>query len=125
KTLSSMIDALKLPVEEDEVRLKFTAESVDFKSEGDKVIEDLKVIALSSPDMVLAPDNYEGVRVNFGKDDGDGWFLVRMSVHDPVMPINFESCSVGGNVKIARRLYGLLKEYPFLDVNNLKNFIKE
>lgn len=125
KTLSSMISQLKLPVEEDEVRLKFTPLSADFKTEGNGVIEDLKAIALAAPDMRLAPDNYEGVRVNFGKDDGDGWFLVRMSVHDPVMPINFESCSKGGNVKIARRLYGLLKDYPFLDTQNLENFISK
>lgn len=124
KTLSSIISSLKLPAEEDEVRLKFNAASVDFKAEGDKVIEDIKAAARAAKDMLLAPVNHEGVRVNFGKDDGNGWFLVRMSVHDPVMPINFESDEVGGNVKIARRLYELLKDYSFLDTQNLKNFIQ-
>ena len=36
--------------------------------------------------------NGEGVRVSLC----DGWFLLRLSVHDPVMPLNIESNSVGG-----------------------------
>ena len=34
--------------------------------------------------------------MSFDKDHGDGWFLLRLSVHDPIMPLNIESDSVGG-----------------------------
>ena len=81
-------------------------------------------MAANDKDMILAPTNYEGVRVNFNKDNGDGWFLVRMSVHDPIMPINFESNSLGGNKTIAAKLYEILKGYAFLDTTKLKNFIQ-
>ena len=74
--------------------------------------------------MALAPDNYEGVKINFGKGEGDGWLLLRMSVHDPVLPINFESNVCGGNRIIAEKLYDLIKGYEFLNTENLKKFIE-
>ena len=46
----------------------------------------------------------EGIRVAFGPEDGDGWFLLRMSLHDPVMPLNIESDSEGGCDVIYRQL---------------------
>ena len=40
----------------------------------------------ADPNYTIADDNREGIRVS-GRG---GWFLLRMSVHDPVMPLNFE-----------------------------------
>ena len=34
--------------------------------------------------------------MSFDKDHGDGWLLLRMSVHDPVLPLNIESNTPGG-----------------------------
>lgn len=121
KNLTSLISYLKRPVEENEVRITFNSSSKDFKSEGAGVIEDLKRIAKERDDMILSPVNYEGVRINFKENDG-GWLLVRMSVHDPVMPINFESNYVGGNKVFAKTLLEILEAYPFLEINNLKKF---
>ena len=70
--------------------------------------------------LSLAPDNYEGVRINFDKAHGDGWALVRMSLHEPIMPINLESNQKGGNAKIAKALLAFLSRYPFLVTDNLK-----
>ena len=42
--------------------------------------------------FVIADDNREGIRVS----TPNGWVLLRLSVHDPVMPMNFESNEVGG-----------------------------
>lgn len=123
ESLSSLIKDLAAPAEEAEVRLGFTAVSRDFRSEGNKVIEDIKAYASESGGCRLADDNYEGVRVYFGKDGGDGWFLVRMSVHDPVMPVNFESATEGGVKIIAEKLLSLIEGYPFLDAENLKKFV--
>ena len=53
--------------------------------------------------------NHEGIRVSFGKDEGDGWFLLRLSVHDPIMPLNIESDAVGGVKLIAGKLYDYVK----------------
>ena len=54
---------------------------------------------------------------------GDGWALIRMSLHDPVLPINVESDCVGGSVKIVKDLYYFLKNYDFLDISPLENAI--
>ena len=34
--------------------------------------------------------------MNFDEEHGAGWMLMRLSVHDPVLPINIESDKVGG-----------------------------
>lgn len=123
ESLTSVIKNLKRPVEEDEIRLGFNDCSKDFKTEGASVIEDFKKIAAESKGLRLATDNYEGVRINFEKGFGDGWALLRMSVHDPVMPVNFESNTVGGNLVIAKKLLEILKSYSFLDTENLNKLI--
>ena len=69
----------------------------------------------------VAKDNYEGIRVSFGAGQGDGWFLLRMSLHDPLMPLNIESNSLGGVHKIAEHLTGFLCAYDKLDSSGLKN----
>lgn len=124
ETLGSLIADLPSPAEEDEVRISFNSLSRDFRAEGNGVIEDLKAFAAKDCAATLAPVNYEGARISFKKGDGDGWLLLRMSVHDPVMPINFESNSVGGDKLMAGKLLKFLSGYPFLDLTNLINFIK-
>ena len=93
------------------------------KALGAGVIADFTKYAESCPHLTLAPDNCEGVRVNFDKEHGNGWALVRMSLHEPIMPINVESNERGGNVRIMRELYAFLKNYPFLNTEPLKNQI--
>ena len=100
------------------MRISFNEESRDFRAEGAEVLEGLKRDIGSADGFTLAPDCYEGVRIN----TGCGWILVRMSVHDPVMPINLESDVIGGNVKAAKKLLSLLQKYGFLQTRNLLNF---
>ncbi len=119
RNLLDLISTLKKPAEAKEVRLNFMP-NVDFKTLGAGVIADLKEKLPREAGLTLAPDNYEGVRVNFDENVGDGWALVRMSLHEPIMPINAESNRAGGVRKILDRLYGFLKEYPFLNLENLK-----
>ena len=120
ESLTSLIADLERPAESDEVRISFNESSADFKKEGARVIEELKELAVSDESATLAPDNYEGVRINLN----GGWLLVRMSVHDPVMPINFESSFEGGNAANAKWLLNALKKYGFLNLKNLENFTK-
>ncbi len=122
KNLLDLISDLPEPAEAAEVRLTF-APDCDFKTLGGKVIEDLKKVAERSPCLSLAPDNHEGVRINFSEEQGDGWALVRMSLHEPIMPINAESNRAGGNKRILNTLYGYLKEYSFLNTDNLKKLL--
>ncbi len=123
QTLSNLIDKLELPAEEAEVRIKFKPSCHNFREEGERIIKEITHFVNVDRRVNLIPDSYEGVRISFGKDDGDGWTLVRMSVHDPVMPVNFASDSIGGNVLMAKYLYSLTYKFPYLDVSPLKAFI--
>ena len=73
----------------------------------------------------VAPDNREGIRVSFGKDKGDGWFLLRLSVHDPIMPLNIESDTVGGTKLIAEQLNDFLMECQWLGHEVMDNFLAQ
>lgn len=119
ESLTSLISGLDIPLEK-EIRLSFTDKSKDFKAEGLTVIEDLKKHAENDKSMSLAPDNYEGVKVNMDC----GSFILRMSVHDPVVPINFESATDKGLKDTAERLLKLLN-YEFLNVEKLIKYITE
>lgn len=118
ESLKELIAGLKRPVREAEVRIGFSAKSVDFKVEGKRVIDDLKKIA-ADVGFSLSPDNYEGVRMH----TGECCVLVRMSVHDPVMPINFESDNENGVKAAAQKLYHLMDRYEFLDLSSLTAYI--
>ena len=119
-TLSSLIDELQEPVESVEVRLPIIEE--DFRTAGQDVIEMILSHTLNNPEWQLAPDNREGVRISFNLDGGvnNAWFLLRLSVHDPVMPLNAESDVPGGVEKMLRELYELLKDENTLDLAPLK-----
>ena len=107
KTVESITQALKEPVEEIEIRFEITES--DFRACGERIISDLTAYAKNAEGWILADDNREGVRVSFGKNDGNGWFLLRLSVHDPIMPLNIESDSAGGVEIIKNKLYEFLK----------------
>ena len=116
KTLDSVIEDLAEPVESKEIRIKITDK--DFRACGEKTIKALFDYAKKQKDFKIADDNHEGIRVSFDKANGDGWFLLRLSVHDPIMPLNIESDSKGGVDKI----YAKLK--PFLeDAEGLETYI--
>lgn len=101
KALESILQDLKEPVESREYRFNITEK--DFRACGEKIIKDLEEFAQKQDGWILADDSREGVRVSFGKNDGDGWFLLRLSVHDPNMPLNIESDTKGGAEIIYRK----------------------
>ena len=94
KTLEEYVSQLKEAKEEKEVRYKITEH--DFRTYGESVIEKLNEYALTQEGWTLADDSREGVRVSLDKAHGNGWFLLRLSVHDPIMPLNIESNDEGG-----------------------------
>ncbi|MGN1050763.1 MAG: phosphomannomutase/phosphoglucomutase [Acutalibacteraceae bacterium] len=107
KTIDSLLSKLKEPKESKEIRFKITEE--DFRACGERIIKDLEKYADSREDFVVADDNREGIRISFNKDNGDGWLLLRLSVHDPIMPLNIESDSIGGVEKIYSKFYEFLE----------------
>ena len=114
KTLESLLRELKEPVEACEMRFKIT--DSDFRTTGERVIKELEAYAEEQDGWQIAPDNREGIRVSFGKNDGDGWFLLRLSVHDPILPLNIESDSEGGVAIIREKVLDFLKKQDGVEV---------
>ena len=121
-TLESMIAELEEPAESKEFRMNILLE--DFKSYGQDVIDTLTQYAQKQPGWTLAPSNFEGVRVNLDADHGDGWFLLRLSLHDPLLPLNIESNTAGGVKKIAAELSAFLAGYDKLDTSALQAYVQ-
>ena len=115
RSLTDLIANLQEPVESQELRIKITVE--DFQSYGNGVIEQMKVFSSSQPDWKIIPNNYEGVRVSCTSESEDGWFLLRLSLHDPVIPVNIESNVSGGVDRIKQRLLSFLKTQEALDLS--------
>lgn len=93
KSLEDLILLLKEPAEAKELR--FPIQEIDFRKKGEEILNSLEEYA-KNQNWHIAPDNREGLRVSFPKGQGDGWFLLRLSVHDPIMPLNIESNTPGG-----------------------------
>lgn len=120
--LSELIQDLKEPVESMEFRLDIREEF--FTAYGMEILADLADHAQLQPGWMPAEENYEGVRVAFPEGGGNGWFLLRMSLHDPLMPLNIESDSPGGCRIIAEKLAAFLAPFEKLDQSKLKAFLQ-
>ncbi|WP_019504044.1 phosphomannomutase/phosphoglucomutase [Pleurocapsa sp. PCC 7319] len=117
KLLTDLISDLQEPVESEEFRLKIQVE--DFKAYGNDVIAELETFARSQDDWQIVPNNYEGVRISCQSSTEDGWFLLRLSLHDPVIPLNIESNVNQGVSKIVQRLLAFFRDFEALDLSSL------
>ena len=132
KSIGDLISGLASPAEATEYRMDITAE--DFSSVGDRVLADLPAFIQATDGrhatygddgrkyrlgLSLEEPNYEGVRVNYRivnlADESDayaGWFLLRKSLHDPVLPLNVESDRVNGVARIVPVIRLYMKQFP-------------
>jgi len=75
----------------------------------------MRINANKQDDWQIVPNNYEGVRISCLSEQEKGWFLLRLSLHDPVIPINIESNVKGGLEKITIRLFTFLESFSALE----------
>lgn len=122
KNLDALLEPLAEPAEASEIRLPIVEE--DFRSCGEQVIDNLKIYA-EEQGWHIAPDNHEGLRVSFSKEKGDGWFLLRLSVHDPIMPLNIESNQKGGVRQIVEQLQVFLATQQGLELAPVTKFLSD
>ena len=121
RDLETLIADLPEPAESREFRLKIT--DPDFKTCGQAVLDALLPYARARKGWTEAPDNREGVRFSLDDAHGNGWFLLRLSLHDPVMPLNVESDSPGGVRTIAEELAPFLKTCVGVDAGPLTAYL--
>lgn len=96
--------------------MRFDILAPDFKAYGESVINALREYASERPDYRLAEDDREGIRIS----TENGFFMLRLSVHDPVMPMNFESRVLGGISRDIDGIAGFLAGFEGLDTSSLK-----
>ncbi len=118
KELTDLISDLQLPEESEEFRLAI--EHNNFADYGQDVIDKLHKIVETVEGWQIEPNNYEGIRVKCLNENEKGWFLLRLSLHDPVMPLNIESDIKGGVNKIALKLKSLMDGFGQLDIAVIK-----
>ena len=114
KVLADLIKDLKHPAEEKEYRLKIK-DVEDFRSYGQSVLAEFEKRA-KAKGIKMATPSYEGIRLVF---PGEGWVLLRMSLHDPNMPMNMESTHVGGCEKLTAIVKEMVTGFPHLDISVL------
>ncbi|XP_057423019.1 uncharacterized protein LOC130716965 isoform X2 [Lotus japonicus] len=123
KVLTDIIEELQEPAFAVELRLKINQIHPDlkggsFREYGEAVLKQLENSIGSDPNLQKAPVNYEGVRVSgYG-----GWFLLRLSLHDPVLPLNIEAQSNDDAVKLAVAVLAAVKDFAGLDISALHTF---
>lgn len=122
KKPESLIEKLREPEESRELRFKILSE--DFRACGQACIEGLEAFCKENS-WRIADDSREGIRVNLDDEDKKGWFLLRLSVHDPIMPMNIESDVAGGARAIAAAVEPFFISCGGLDVTPLTQFIKD
>ena len=113
KQIGSFIEKLEKGFEEREYRMKLTGE--DFTSYGQNGLTQFEERAKAAG-YAVAPNSYEGVRISFDSEQVQGWLLLRLSLHDPLMPLNMEGVRPGDCEQMAEIVRRLLTGFENLEV---------
>lgn len=125
RSLDDLIAALRECKEEKEMRFKILCD--DFRPEGEYIISLFENAAKSHGGWSACADNHEGIRINADSSCGNGWFLIRLSVHDPIIVMNAESDEDGGIMKMSREVLDVLSgasNLDKLDISALTDYVK-
>lgn len=110
QTLDQLLSGLHLPEHRLELRLPLQGE--DTAALGQTILTDL---AADAKELGLdLPASYEGVRINV---PGQGWLLLRLSLHDPLMPLNLEGNTAEDLAVLTTLAFDLLKRHEALDLS--------
>lgn len=124
-SLEDLIGKLREAKEEKELRFRILCD--DFRPEGEKIIELFENEAKSHAGWTACDDNHEGIRINADSSCGNGWFLIRLSVHDPIIVLNSESDEEGGILKMCQEIFKVIsgaENIGKLDISTLTDYIK-
>lgn len=120
--LSNLIANLKKPEETTEIRFKISGE--DYRISGESVIAAMHDLVSETQGFSIDMDNEEGIRVNVSGKFGLGWFLLRMSLHEPLLVLQVENDEVGKNQLVLEKLSSFFSQYDFLNTDKLTNKLK-
>lgn len=115
--LYSLIESLTVPLESVELRLNIKGN--DFNRVAQETMSGLRQYVTQVRGWEEVNQNYEGLRVICNNDNEKGWFLIRLSLHDPVMPLNIESDIEGGIDVIISKLKMFFRNSTHIDSSKL------
>ncbi|MEG2938297.1 MAG: phosphomannomutase/phosphoglucomutase, partial [Vagococcus sp.] len=122
KNLSELIEKLKQPVEAQEVRFKLSGD--DYRVYGESVIENLHHFVSETEGFTVDPENDEGIRVNTTDTYGSGWFLLRMSLHEPLLVLQVENDVADKNKLVFTKLREYFVKQDRLNTEKLLEILK-
>ncbi len=117
KSIEDMLVGLNEPAESKEYR--FAIRLDEFKEYGMKVLDEFMEFAAADERFEIVKPNYEGVRISFHDEEVQGWMLIRMSLHDPILPMNIETEKEGGVAVVLERLKPFFTKYEHLDLKGI------
>ena len=118
KGIEALIADLESPAADKEYRFDLNPDN--FVEIGTQILDKMPEWVASTPGLSLEEPNYEGVRVNFTLNEASGWFLLRKSLHDPVLPLNVEATSEQGIADAISLISEYLSQFEGIDLSILK-----
>lgn len=115
KDIKDLIERLILPKGAYEYRINISSDNV--KESSTAVLNELKEKVKTISYLKEDSNNYEGVRVNYTMDDDKGWFLLRSSLHEPVLALNIESDNSEDIGTVLGEIKKILSKFQFLKLN--------
>lgn len=113
RELSRLIEGLVPAFEAREYRIPITCDN--FAEYGEKVLSAFRRGA-EEAGLEIASPSYEGVRVTGER----GWMLLRLSLHDPLLPLNIEGNKEGDCDFLRELAEKLLSGFDMLDLSVFK-----
>lgn len=117
RTLFSLIEKMPIPEETCEYRLRIL--DSDFTRVASDTIIALRQFVSQISGWEEVAQNYEGLRVLCDNPHEKGWFIIRLSLHDTVLPLNIESDVAGGTKSIVSKLKLFFRNIRTIDSSQL------
>lgn len=122
RDLQDLIADLAQPAETQEVRFLITA--ADVQAYGQQVIAEMADFVEQTPGFAVDPENEEGIRVNVTEPLGTGWYLLRLSLHEPLLVLQVENDQTGMNRQVFQKLQEFFTKYSALDLGKLQTVLR-
>lgn len=117
KSVTELIRHLEQPAETEEIRFVIT--NPDYKEIGMDTLERFADWVNNIDGFTLVPDNIEGKRVQLSEPYGNGWLLLRMSLHEPKLVLQIENDKAGTIPSVKDKLKSFFHYENHLDNSKL------
>lgn len=117
RNLTDLMQELAQPAEALELRFAISGEA--HKQTGEQMIATVTEELAQQPGFTVDPENQEGVRFFVNEPYGQGWLLLRLSLHEPLLVLQVENDQTNQIQRILPLLGAILASDPMIDVTKL------